>query len=180
MFGAHLKSGRTLASSALLVLSASLTAAQPLALGAHSALAPAAISTPAPTLDRHETFLRPHTTQDAPETDSAFPSFRLELQGVGENLFVLGLNYFTASQLAQFVLSLSAFLDDAHALQDNQTLVLRQEGNEGYLALAATREAGELQFTLTLHAEAPAGVTGDGGVHILGLQIADQLLRPEK
>jgi hypothetical protein len=113
--------------------------------------------------------------------DQLFPRFQLELQGdSGEGVFVLGLNSFTALQLVQFLMGFTQFLEEAHALADGQTLVLRQDGNQGYLALAASRSGAELAFTLTLHAEAPAAVTGDGGVHSLGLRIADQLLTPER
>lgn len=111
------------------------------------------------------------------EPEAPFPRFRLEVQADGrDGLFVLGLNSFTARQLLQFLAGLSEFLDSAHALTEDSTLVLRQAGDQGYLALAATRKGQELEFTLTLHAEAPAAVAGDGGVHSLGLRIADQLL----
>jgi hypothetical protein len=123
--------------------------------------------------------LRVSPQEPESENDQLFPRFQLELQGSDEGMFVLGNNIFTARQLGQFLLGFTEFLEGAHTLEDGRTLVLRQDGNQGYLALAATRSGSELNFTLTLHAEAPAGVTGDGGVHSLGLRIADQLLAPE-
>lgn len=123
--------------------------------------------------------LFPHTdvAGSQAEPEAPFPRFRLEVQADGrDGLFVLGLNSFTARQLLQFLAGLGEFLDSAHALTGNSTLVLRQAGDQGYLALAATRKGQELEFTLTLHAEAPAAVAGDSGVHSLGLRIADQLL----
>lgn len=152
-----------------------LIAAQALAQPVGGTVAEIALRPPA--AQQQELFPRTDVPGSQAEPEALFPRFRLEVQGDGhEGLFVLGLNSFTARQLLQFLMGLGEFLDGAHELSGDATLVLRQAGDQGYLALAATRRGPELEFTLTLHAEAPAAVAGDGGVHSLGLRIADQLL----
>jgi hypothetical protein len=116
---------------------------------------------------------------DIREAAGRFARFDLEVRADGEYAFVLGLNAFTAQQLVQFVSSLSGFLEAASALEDGDTLVLRQAGLDGYLALGASYGADGPVFTLTLQAEPPRHVSGPAAVHGLGQLLASQILLSE-
>ncbi len=106
----------------------------------------------------------------------AVPRFRFEIQADGEEHLVLGVNVFTPQQIVQFVVALSDFLESVKDLAAGQTLVLRQDGIYGYVALAASSDGESITFTLTLHAEAPRAVDGVEAVQFLGVELAEQLL----
>ena len=107
---------------------------------------------------------------------SSVPRFRFEVQADGEEHLVLGVNVFTSQQIVQFVVALSDFLESVSDLAAGQTLVLRQDGIYGYVALAASSDGESITFTLTLHAEAPRSVDGIEAVQFLGIELAEQLL----
>lgn len=112
---------------------------------------------------------------------TAMPQFELEISGEGETELVLGTNAFTPQQLLQFVTALPDFLEGAVKLSDGQTLVLRQAGIRGYVALAAVYDAerGTIRYTLTLQAEAPSSVANVSAVRGLGFEIVNMLLTRE-
>lgn len=88
----------------------------------------------------------------------------------------LGSNSFRPQQLINFVLSLGEFIEATAQLQAGQSLVLRQEGVTGYVAISAYHTGLDLMFMLTLQAEPPSQVAGVEAVHGLGVGLADQLL----
>lgn len=104
------------------------------------------------------------------------PRFSFEIQADGEEHLVFGSNIFTPQQLYQFVTSLTDFIEEVQLLEPDQSLVLRQDGLYGYLALAATNYGGHLVFTLTLHAEAPSPVDSIAAIHGIGVDLGLQLL----
>ncbi len=112
---------------------------------------------------------------------TAMPQFELEISGDGESELVLGTNAFSPQQLLQFVSALPDFLEGAVNLSEGQTLVLRQAGIRGYVALAAVydSERGTIRYTLTLQAEAPSSVSSMAAVQGLGFEIANMLLTRE-
>lgn len=112
---------------------------------------------------------------------SSLPRFELELSSEGDSQLVIGINAFTPQQLLQFVNALPDFLEGAAKLAEGQTLVLRQNGIQGYVALAAVfePERGSIRYTLTFQAEAPSSVAGVSAVQSLGFEIANMLLTQE-
>lgn len=107
------------------------------------------------------------------------PRFELRPDEQGGSLLVLGLNVFTPQQLVQFVTALPEFLEGAARLGEGQTLVLRQAGVHGYVALSADWAEPLNRFTLTFHAEAPAAVANVAAVQGMGLEFLSMLLTQE-
>lgn len=106
------------------------------------------------------------------------PRFELRLEN-GDSRLVLGTNEFTPQQLLQFVAALPEFLEGAGKLSEGQSLVLRQSGVSGYVALSASYGEPMNRFTLTFHAEAPSDVASVTAVQGLGLELMNMLLTQE-
>lgn len=106
------------------------------------------------------------------------PRFEFRLDD-GDPRLVLGTNEFTPAQLLQFVAALPEFLEGASRLSEGQSLVLRQSGVTGYVALSAAYAEPMNRFTLTFHAEAPSDVASVTAVQGLGLELMNMLLTQE-
>lgn len=112
---------------------------------------------------------------------TAMPQFELQVSGDGQSELVLGINTFTKQQLLQFANALPDFLEGAVNLSEGQTLVLRQAGISGYVALSAVYDAerATIRYTLTFQAEAPASVANVAAVQGLGFEIVNMVLTRE-
>jgi|SRR5690625_1276108 len=107
------------------------------------------------------------------------PAFEVRLLDDGEIRIDLGINSFTPRQLLQVFTALPEFISDSSDLAPGDSLVLRQDGVTGYLTLAAHKSAGDVDFVLTLQAEAPAGIADAAALHGFGLELASMMLTVE-
>ena len=110
---------------------------------------------------------------------AGLPSFEFETQVGGEVFMKLGSNVFTPQQLLQFVAGVPEFIENAAALAVGQRLVLRQQGELGYVSLTAVREELGNRYTLTFQAEAPSDVASVASLRGLGMNLAEMVLTRE-
>lgn len=110
---------------------------------------------------------------------AGFPGFEFRMVNESDVQIVLGANVFTPQQLLNFVVGLPEFLEGSAGLTEGQTLVLRQVGLYGYVALAADYDEPMNRFTLTFYAEPPASVSNVAAVRGLGMNLVEMLLTRE-
>lgn len=87
----------------------------------------------------------------------------------------LGVNTFTVAQLGYFLASIEKFLALADGLGEGERVTLRQEGNDGYIALTAYDTENAPYYVLTLAAEEPTGISSRSGLEALWVLLVEQL-----